>query len=268
PELLLALRQRPVLGRQPLGERLLVRGVLLRERLLQRLIPCRERLLMRRVPRGERLLVRGVLTRQRFLVRRERVLELRRARREPLEIRLARCERLALLGLAALVFLEPRLERGDLFRLHGRGARRRGHLVEVALQLLDLLVALLQLLAQRRETVAVVARLGVELLGLRAPEVHFFLRQLVRAGLGDRQLFAQLADLRALGFGDLLELARGRAPLRGLRFERGEAMGEHVHLLFELRLRRTLALQLRVEIRCTGFGAAQRVLQQRERLFG
>ena len=83
-------------------------------------------------------------------------------------------------------------------------------------QLLDQRVALDDFAAQRSEPVAVLLGLAGELLRFRAPEVHFLLRELLGAGLGHLELLAQLSDLRALGLGDFLEVARLLLPARAL----------------------------------------------------
>jgi hypothetical protein len=149
------------------------------------------------------------------------------------------------------------LDRGRLAsvsgqRRLGRGGARR---LRVA-QLLDQRVALDDFAAQRGETVAVLLCLARELLGLRAPEVHFFLGELLGAGLGHFELLAQLRDLRALGLGDFLEVTRLLLPTRALGLDGFEPVSQDVELLFELRLRRALALQLLVEIRSTGLRIA------------
>ncbi len=131
---------------------------------------------------------------------------------------------------------------------------RRGALV--AAQLLDQRVALDDLAAQAREPGLVILGFGVDVLGLSPPEVDLLLGELLRAGLRDLELLLQLSDFRALGLGDLLEMARLLLPADSLGLDGLELMGQDVELFLELGFRRSLAFQLLVEIGSTGFRIA------------
>ena len=147
----------------------------------------------------------------------------------------------------------------------GAAVRRR---TARGLQLLDRCVALDELAAQRRQALLVFLDLRVDGLGLRAPEIDFFLRELLGTGFGDLELLLQLRHLDALGFGDLLEMPRLLLPAQALGFDALEPMGQDVELLLDAGLRRALALQLLVEVGGSGFRFAERVLQEGESLFG
>ena len=126
----------------------------------------------------------------------------------------------------------------------------------VGAQLLDQRVALDDLAAQAREAGLVILGFGVDVLGLGPPEVDLLLGELLGAGLRDLELLLQLSDFRALGLGDLLEMARLLLPADSLGLDGFELMGQDVELLLELVLRRFLAFQLLVEIGSTGFRIA------------
>ena len=138
-----------------------------------------------------------------------RVLELGLRRREIGLHGRAPCMRLAQ-GLVerrdlARKRLHPRLDLEGLRlarrpeRFGGRRARGRAAGDLPVAEPLDQRIALDDLAAQRRDSVAVLLRLAGESLGLGAPEVHLFLRELLGAGFGDLELLAKLRDLGAFG---------------------------------------------------------------------
>ena len=66
-----------------------------------------------------------------------------------------------------------------------------------------------------------------------APEIDFFLGELLGTGLGDLELLLELRHLGALGFGDLLEMPGLLLPAQALGFDALEPMGQDVELLLE-----------------------------------
>ncbi len=57
-------------------------------------------------------------------------------------------------------------------------------------------------------------------------------------------------------------------PMRTLGFDALEPLGEDIELHFEAIFRRTLALQVLVEVGCARLRFAERVLQKGDSLFG
>ena len=107
--------------------------------------------------------------------------------------------------LVALVELSAQLavgfRRRALGRLFGRG-RGAFRCVARDLELVDELVALDELAAQLHQAVLVFLDLRVDRLGFRAPEIDFFLRELLGTGFGDLELFLELRNFDALRLGD------------------------------------------------------------------
>ncbi len=142
---------------------------------------------------------------------------------------------------------------GCVNRLRHGGLRR-------VLELQDLSVAPQEFALQAGEPGLVLLRFSVEGLGALAPVVDLFLREFLGAGFGDLEFFLQLRDFHALRFGDLFEMAGLAFPIYALGFDLFETMRKDIELLFELRLRRTFALQLLVQVQRARFRVAQRVL--------
>ena len=135
-------------------------------------------------------------------------------------------------------------------------------------KLLAEVLALAELRFECRDPLLVVARLGIEMLGARPPEVAFLFGQLVGSGLGDLELFLQLLQLGALVFEHFLELASFTLPARTFGFDTFESVREDVGTLLDSVLRCTLAFELGIELGELGLRVPKCIVQQRESLFG
>src|SRR5690606_944288 len=191
----------------------------------------------------------------------------------PLELRLELRDARRLLLDSGAELVDPRAESRVLGLEVGYPAGRRvGRFGQLALprsERVELLVSSLKLAPELRDARLVLADRSVEVVDLRAPEVDFLLRELVRARLRDVELGLELFGLYAFLREHLFET--GGVGLEAIAFGlRGlEAPLQLEEGAFRAAFRRLDSLsELLFELRGTLLRFAQRLLQQGESLFG